>query len=117
MIDRRTGHQECYNRYKVYPHQTNNNSLNIEQDYKILHAKDASPYHKQQVINKYAQTHISAVIETYDMITINPYDKLYSINEEKWYVVETVDEETENNSQMRSRRPITKRTIAISTNE
>lgn len=119
MIDRRTGKQDYFNRYKVYTRDTNiKDSLSINDScVGILHAKDVSAYRKQHIINKYSQTNISAVIESYDIISLNPFDKIYSINEDKWYTIMTVDEESENNSQMRSRRPIIKKTISITTNE
>ena len=55
----------------------------------------------------------SAVIITYDSLEIRPGWYLYSIDEEKWYFIENVREESENDSQQMSRRPIIKRTISI----
>ena len=117
-IDLKKGKQDCSNKYYVYRNKLVVNPTSFQIDDNLvgrIYCKDGSDYLKEltQIGANNKSGNSSALIITYDSLDIKPGWYLYSVDEKKWYFIENVREESENDSQQMSRRPIIKRTISI----
>lgn len=116
-VDVRIGRKDHYNRFKVF---------NRDYDYKtaivanseckgVFYAKDITSFNKtiSQFNTRFARANTSGNIETYDLIQIDVGAVLYCEKYNSWWIVESVNEETINETEQHSRRPSSRKVIAI----
>lgn len=116
-VDVRVGKKDYYTRYKVYTADVDiTDAISMSNNLiGILHAKDSSAYSVtfDTYSNKWGRDNTRASLETMDKIVLKPNYYLYCITEKQWYIIDSVSENSNNQSQQYSKRPIITRTINI----
>ena len=117
-LDYRVGKRDYNVRYYLYRRDTkeiNFSTIESQKAVCVVHAKDVSGYRKAAI--DYGQVHRStttkATIETMDKVEVYKGDYLYCLATQTWYVVDETSQETVNEDQRYSSRPITKTLISI----
>ena len=116
-IDLRVGKNDRFVKYNLYkPNTKIHDKLSIDSNLiGRFYAKDITSYDSStdDVNNLYKRSNQYAEISTSDIIEIEPNCLILDVNANKWYAIESVSEESINNSQQFSKRPIVEKRIRI----
>ena len=114
--DIKIGKQDHFTRYKVYSNNVDiNDKISLSNHYiGILHAKDITSYNDLRTrFGNFQHNVVRATIESTDKIVIKNNYYLFCIAEQSWYIVDEVTENSHNESQQFSSRPIVTKTYTI----